>query len=74
MKLTGVLEDRGGRYGLVIIIAAFMVQFLAFGIAESIGIYNIEFLDNFDTTATAVSLIGAINIGMFLGAGMFNSL
>ncbi|KAK6171354.1 hypothetical protein SNE40_019560 [Patella caerulea] len=59
----------GGVWGIVIIISAFMIQFIAFGINGSIGIYNVEFLEHYDTTAFDVSLISSINLGIFLGTG-----
>ncbi|ESP01443.1 hypothetical protein LOTGIDRAFT_111664 [Lottia gigantea] len=59
----------GGVWGLVIILSAFMIQFIAFGISGSIGVYNVEFLDDFETDALEVSLISSINLGVFLGTG-----
>ncbi|KAK3611190.1 hypothetical protein CHS0354_009442 [Potamilus streckersoni] len=37
--------------------------------AQSIGVYNVEFLDYFENSAAAISLVGSINVGIFLGAG-----
>ena len=45
------------------------LQVLCFGTSQSVGVYNIEFLRYFDVGAAAVSLVGSINIGVFLGAG-----
>ncbi|KAK6171353.1 hypothetical protein SNE40_019559 [Patella caerulea] len=59
----------GGVWGIVVVISAFMIQFVAYGITGSIGIYNVEFLEYFDTTAFDISLMSSINLGMFLGAG-----
>ena len=47
----------------------FNLQVIAFGTAQSVGVYNIEFLRAFDAGAAAVSLVGSINLGVFLGAG-----
>ena len=47
----------------------FNFQVIAFGTAQSVGVYNIEFLRAFDAGAAAVSLVGSINLGVFLGAG-----
>lgn len=44
-------------------------QVLAFGTSQTVGVYNIEFLRAFDVGAAAVSLVGSINLGVFLGAG-----
>ena len=67
-----MLRDVNNSYrGLFVILSAFMIQFISFGISLSIGVYNVEFLDYWNNRSTvAVSLIGAINIGFFLGAGM----
>ena len=42
---------------------------IGFGTAQTVGVYNIEFLRAFDAGAAAVSLVGSINLGVFLGAG-----
>jgi len=42
---------------------------VAFGTSQSIGVYNVEFLRYFDNGATAVSFVGSLNFGLFLGAG-----
>ncbi|ESP01438.1 hypothetical protein LOTGIDRAFT_230704 [Lottia gigantea] len=59
----------GGKWGLIIIFSAFMIQFLAFGTSFAMGVYTVEFLDYFDNDTFAVSFILSINIGMFLGSG-----
>ncbi|XP_005097942.1 monocarboxylate transporter 9 isoform X1 [Aplysia californica] len=63
------LTMEGGVWGIVIIVSAFMIQFLAFGATSSIGVFNIELLDYFDQATVGVSLIGALNFGIFLGTG-----
>lgn len=62
----------GGVWGIVIIISAFMIQVLTFGTTASIGVYNIELLDNFPDSSIGVSLIGSINFGVYLGSGEFS--
>ncbi|XP_052090891.1 monocarboxylate transporter 14-like [Mytilus californianus] len=59
---------------LMIVFSAFMIQAISFGTAGAIGLYNIEFIDYFKVGAAEVSLIGSINLGVFLGAGPFVSL
>ncbi|GFO09757.1 monocarboxylate transporter 14 [Plakobranchus ocellatus] len=59
----------GGVWGLVIIVAAFMIQFLAFGTTATIGVYNIELLEYFPGSTIGVSLIASLNFGIFLGSG-----
>ncbi|KAJ8319245.1 hypothetical protein KUTeg_004336 [Tegillarca granosa] len=62
--------DRSMFYwGIIIVISAFMIQFICFGIIASIGIYNIEFLEEFGTSAAATSVVGSISMGLLLGAG-----
>ncbi|XP_041363584.1 monocarboxylate transporter 14-like [Gigantopelta aegis] len=70
-----MLRDVNNGYrGLLVILSAFMIQFISFGISLSIGVYNVEFLDYWsDRKTVSVSLIGAINIGFFLGAGPLTS-
>ncbi|WAR19270.1 MOT14-like protein [Mya arenaria] len=46
-----------------------LLKVTGFGTTQSIGVYNIEWLRYFDAGAAAVSLVGAINLGVFLGAG-----
>jgi hypothetical protein len=58
-------------WNLVIVFSAFMIQLITFGVAGAIGLYNIEFLDYFNVPVAELSLIGSINIGVFLGAGMW---
>ena len=44
-----------------------------FGTCMCIGVYNIEFLDYFQSRATAVSLVGSINLGVLFVLGkLFN--
>lgn len=56
-------------WGLVIIASAFWIQFVAFGMATSFGVYIVELLRHFDVSLAFISLIGSINVGIFLGAG-----
>ncbi|XP_063421462.1 monocarboxylate transporter 14-like [Mytilus trossulus] len=59
---------------LMIVFSAFMIQVISFGTAGAIGLYNIEFIEYFNVGAAEVSLVGSINLGVFLGAGPFVSL
>ena len=64
-------KEEGGNWGIISIISAFMMQFLMFGATGSIGVFNVELLRHFDqATAVEISLIGAINFGVFLGSGI----
>ena len=56
-------------WSLVIVFSAFMIQLVTFGIAGAIGLYNIELIKYYKVGAAEVSLIGSINLGVFLGAG-----
>ncbi|XP_045162792.2 monocarboxylate transporter 14-like [Mercenaria mercenaria] len=69
-RMKGMFSSvEGGLWGCVVVAAAFCIQFLTFGTTQSIGVYNIEFLRHFDTTAAKVSLVGSINLGVVLGTG-----
>ena len=59
----------GGKWGLVIVASAFLIQVFTFGASTSIGVYNIEFLDYFDNDTVGVSFIAALNWATFLGSG-----
>ncbi|XP_056019381.1 monocarboxylate transporter 14-like isoform X2 [Ostrea edulis] len=61
-------------WGLVIIVSAFCIQFITFGVATSFGVFIVELLRHFDVSLAFVSLIGSINIGIFLGAGPIASI
>ncbi|KAK3091086.1 hypothetical protein FSP39_017020 [Pinctada imbricata] len=61
-------------WGLVIIFSAFMIQVVAFGYSFAWGIYIVELLSLYQTSAWILALIGSVNIGIFLGAGPLVSL
>ncbi|XP_061181935.1 monocarboxylate transporter 14-like [Saccostrea echinata] len=61
-------------WGLMIIASAFWIQFISFGVATSFGVYIVELLRHFDVGLPFISLIGSINIGLFLGAGPLASI
>ena len=65
--------DERGPWGLVIIFAAFMIQFFTLGTATSIGIYNVEFLEYFDNDVSGVALLTSLNIAIFMGGGRQHS-
>ncbi|KAL3854962.1 hypothetical protein ACJMK2_014197 [Sinanodonta woodiana] len=64
----------GGPWGYVVVVCAFMIQVITFGTAQSIGVYNVEFLDYFKNSAAAISLVGSINAGVIFGSGPIASL
>lgn len=45
---------------------------MAFGMATSFGVYIVELLQHFDVSLAFISLIGSINVGIFLGAGQWS--
>ncbi|XP_069122830.1 monocarboxylate transporter 14-like [Argopecten irradians] len=61
--------NQGGSWGYVVCMAAFMIQFVEFGIASSFGVYNIALIAHFQSSVAATSMIGAFNIGLLLGGG-----
>ncbi|XP_061182533.1 monocarboxylate transporter 9-like [Saccostrea echinata] len=60
-------------WGIVIAVAAFLIQFITFGICLSFGIYVIELQNEFDSGLSIISSIGSINIGFQLSSGPFAS-
>ncbi|XP_062606552.1 monocarboxylate transporter 9-like isoform X2 [Saccostrea cucullata] len=59
--------------GVVIAIAAFLIQFITLGICLSFGIYVIELQNEFDSGLSIISSIGSIHLGFQLGSGPFAS-
>jgi len=45
-----------------------------FGTTQAIGVYTVVWLRYFNAGAAAVALVGSINLGVFLGAGIFTDL
>nr|KAG5698967.1 hypothetical protein BaRGS_033480 [Batillaria attramentaria] len=63
----------GGAWGLVVVASAFFIQVFVFGSSESIGVYNIEFLDYFTHDTVGVSLIASVNLAVFFCSGPLSS-
>ncbi|KAH3699177.1 hypothetical protein DPMN_074131 [Dreissena polymorpha] len=61
----------GGLEGALVVAAAFCIQILVFGTSQSIGMFYIQWQRYFSRWGAAVSLVGSINLGVFLGAGMY---
>ncbi|XP_061181937.1 monocarboxylate transporter 13-like [Saccostrea echinata] len=60
-------------WGIVIAVAAFLIQFIIFGICFSFGIYVIELQNEFETRLSIISSIGSIHFGFLLCTGPFVS-
>ncbi|XP_061182534.1 monocarboxylate transporter 13-like [Saccostrea echinata] len=60
-------------WGIVIAVAAFLIQFIIFGICLSFGIYVIELQNEFETGLSIISSIGSIHFGFLLCTGPFAS-
>ncbi len=58
-----------GGYGWVVLTASFMLQAISGGIAFSVGVFFVEFLEAFDEGKGVTAWIGAINTGLLFGAG-----
>ncbi|XP_033748091.1 monocarboxylate transporter 12-B-like [Pecten maximus] len=69
MMTSDTASNPGGSWGYVVGVAAFMIQFVIFGIATSFGVYNIALIVHFQSSVAATSMIGAFNIGLLLGGG-----
>lgn len=61
----------GGSRGILIVVSAFMIQFLAFGNYSIIGIYTVHLLHVFENDAVGVSLISAIHSALLLCSGKY---
>lgn len=59
-------------WGFVVAVSAFMIQLLTFGVSLSFGLYVIELQKEFHSGLSLISAIGGINLGVQLGAGVFN--
>ncbi|XP_062606548.1 monocarboxylate transporter 13-like [Saccostrea cucullata] len=60
-------------WGIVIAVAAFLIQFITLGICLSFGIYVIELQNEFDSGLSIISSVGLIHLGFQLGSGPFAS-
>ena len=69
-----VYKAPDGGYGWVIVFCSFMLQAISGGIAFSVGIYFVEFLDTFGRGTGATAWIGSINSGLLFGAGKQGSM
>lgn len=59
-------------WGFVVAVSASMIQLLTFGVNLSFGLYLIELQKEFHGGLSLISVIGAINLGVQLGTGVFN--
>ena len=55
----------------MVLASAFMMMFISYGIVQAIGVYTIDFLEEFDTSVAAISTIGGLSLGCFLAGGMY---
>lgn len=58
-----------GGYGWIIVMASFLLQAISGGIAFSVGVFFVEFLEAFKDTNGRTAWIGSINTGLLFGAG-----
>ncbi|XP_014673972.1 PREDICTED: uncharacterized protein LOC106814187 [Priapulus caudatus] len=63
------LKPPDGGWGWMVVLAAFFIHVIADGITYSFGVYLIEFIDYFDSSRSATSLIASILVGVTLGSG-----
>lgn len=63
-----------GGYGWVIVFAAFMMNFIAFGILTTTGIMYVEFLEDLNTGKSQTSWISSIAFGTLMISSKFNML
>ena len=68
---TRVYRAPDGGYGWIIVFSSFMLQAISGGIAFSVGIYFVEFLETFGQGKGQTAWIGSINTGLLFGGGKF---
>ena len=58
-----------GGYGWIVVVASFLMQTISGGLAFSVGVYFVEFLETFKEGAGNTAWTGSINTGLLFGAG-----
>ena len=58
-----------GGYGWVVVVASFLLQTVSGGIAFSVAVYFVEFLETFKGGKGETAWVGSINTGLLFGAG-----
>ena len=59
-----------GGYGWVVLFASFLVNFLVDGVGCSVGIFILEFLNEFEESKSKTAWIASVLNGMYLFIGM----
>jgi MCP family monocarboxylic acid transporter-like MFS transporter 14 len=67
--VDGLPTPPDGGYGWVIVIAAFLSNFLVDGIANAFGAFMPSFETEFQSSTAATSVIGSLLIGSYLLSG-----
>jgi MCP family monocarboxylic acid transporter-like MFS transporter 14 len=67
--IDGLPTPPDGGYGWIIVIAAFVSNFLVDGIANAFGAFMASFETEFQTSKAATSVIGSLLIGSYLLSG-----
>lgn len=63
-----------GGYGWIVVVASFLMQTISGGLAFSVGVYFVEFLETFKEGAGNTAWTGSINTGLLFGAGPLASI
>ena len=67
MAMAKTKKDSG--YAVVIVIASFLSQMLQYGIAHTVGVFFVIFVEEFPGSSGAVAFISSLNTAFFYGAG-----
>lgn len=70
--IDGLPVPPDGGYGWIIVIAAFISNFLVDGVANSFGTLMNSFESEFQSSKASTSIIGSLLIGSYLLSGLFN--
>ena len=71
--IDGLPVPPDGGYGWVIVIAAFLSNFLVDGVANAFGAFMSSFEAEFQSSKATTSIIGSLLIGSYLLSGNLNS-
>ena len=66
-----VQPDAPGPYKWLVVLAAFMIQFLASGVTYCVGVFYVIFRQNLGGSSSLISFVSALNTGFFFGVGEY---
>ncbi|XP_064649285.1 monocarboxylate transporter 13-like [Lineus longissimus] len=67
------VRDISPHWGWMVVVAAFVTNFIVVGLSNSSGLYYTEWMDHFQSSSGVTAWIGSMNIGLLCLAGPFAS-